>query len=259
MLNLDQIKQQYPEKMHSFSGFLLREYLQYKILDIISHSVLAPKLSFIGGTALRIIYNNQRFSEDLDFDNFDLTEDEFVILSKEVKDGLIKDGARVDIRLSGKEAFRCYIQFPGLLFEEGLSSMPDQKILLQIDTLAQGVVYEPETQLLSKFDVITDIRVTPVDILLAQKLYTCVNRSRAKGRDFYDIVFLLEQNTKPNYKYLKQKIDINHVEDLRAYIMEKTEPYNFSELADDVKRFLFDDNSIQKVTRFRDIFARASL
>jgi Domain of unknown function (DUF1814). len=39
----------------------------------------------MGGTSLRIIYNNSRFSEDLDFDNFSLTQAEFTLLSEKLK------------------------------------------------------------------------------------------------------------------------------------------------------------------------------
>ena len=74
MLTLEQIEQQYPENLRGFKRSLLREYLQYKILEIIFASEYATKLVFIGGTALRIVHDNSRFSEDVDFDNFGLTD-----------------------------------------------------------------------------------------------------------------------------------------------------------------------------------------
>jgi predicted nucleotidyltransferase component of viral defense system len=42
----------------------------------------SENLSFIGGTAIRIVYGSQRFSEDLDFDNFGLTFEQFENLLK---------------------------------------------------------------------------------------------------------------------------------------------------------------------------------
>ena len=72
MLLIDEIEKAYPEKLRPFKRFILREYLQYKILSYIYASQYGAKLSFIGGTALRILYDNQRFSEDLDFDNLGL-------------------------------------------------------------------------------------------------------------------------------------------------------------------------------------------
>ena len=92
MLSLKQIEQYYPENLRAFKKNLLREYLQYKILEIIFNSKLNNKLSFLGGTALRIVYDNSRFSEDLDFDNFALKQNEFSLLMEEIKIKLQKEG-----------------------------------------------------------------------------------------------------------------------------------------------------------------------
>jgi predicted nucleotidyltransferase component of viral defense system len=77
MLELSQIESFYPEPQRVFKKNILREYLQYKILDIIYDSQYAARLAFMGGTAIRIIHGSTRFSEDLDFDNFSLTKEEF--------------------------------------------------------------------------------------------------------------------------------------------------------------------------------------
>ena len=68
MLDLKQVESFYPESLRPFKRNLLREYLQYKILEIIFGSEFGEKLVFMGGTATRIIHENTRFSEDLDFD-----------------------------------------------------------------------------------------------------------------------------------------------------------------------------------------------
>ena len=47
---------------------VLREYLQVKILDQIYRKEVSKGIIFIGGTALRLTRNIDRFSEDLDFD-----------------------------------------------------------------------------------------------------------------------------------------------------------------------------------------------
>ncbi|MDF1515261.1 MAG: nucleotidyl transferase AbiEii/AbiGii toxin family protein, partial [Anaerolineae bacterium] len=77
MLDLQQITSQYPDPLRGYERALLREYLQYKLLQAIFESRQASQLSFIGGTALRIVYGNNRFSEDIDLDNFHLSFQEF--------------------------------------------------------------------------------------------------------------------------------------------------------------------------------------
>jgi predicted nucleotidyltransferase component of viral defense system len=52
---------------------LIREYLQSKILYCLYEQKEANRLSFIGGTSLRILRGLDRFSEDLDFDNLGLS------------------------------------------------------------------------------------------------------------------------------------------------------------------------------------------
>ena len=99
MLSLKNIEKYYPDNEKPFKRNILREYLQYKILEIIFNSKYAQNVVFLGGTALRIIYNNSRFSEDLDFDNFKLTEEQFADLANEVKKGLELQGYEVEIKM----------------------------------------------------------------------------------------------------------------------------------------------------------------
>lgn len=258
MLTLAQIAQQYPESLRPFKRALLREYLQYKILEIIAQSAYAAKLSFLGGTALRIVYGNTRFSEDLDFDNFSLAEGEFAALAEEVRAGLDVQGLKTEVSVAGKDAYRCNVRFPDILYENDLSPHEGEKVLLQIDSLAHGFRYAPDAKILNKFDVFTEVPTTPLDILLSQKLYAAVNRRRAKGRDFFDIVFLLSLAT-PNYPYLQKKIGVGTPDDVRKKFLESIADLDFAALGRDVQPFLFNSADVRKVERFREFFAQARL
>lgn len=258
MLDLNQIEQQYPENLRPFKRNLLREYLQYKILEIIFNGTFFAKLSFLGGTALRIIYQNRRFSEDLDFDHFGLTEDEFVRFAKEIGKGLRKTGYEVEMRPVIKNAWHCYIKFPALLYENQLSGMIEEKILIQIDAESHGFEYQPERKILNKFDIFTHILTTPLDILLAQKFYALLNRKRAKGRDFYDIIFLL-QNTRPNYDYLKIKTGIANGESLKEQVLSYIKTIDMKQIIKDVKPFLFNPQSSDKIELFEEYIRQIEL
>lgn len=74
MISLNTIKQFYPPHFQQFERELLREYLQCQILQILFDSPLGRNFTFLGGTCLRLVHDNARFSEDLDFDNFGITE-----------------------------------------------------------------------------------------------------------------------------------------------------------------------------------------
>lgn len=80
-----------------------------------------------------------------------------------------------------KRAFRCYIKLPHVLFENAMSDFVQETILIQVDTEPHDFIYKPDKVFLNKFDVFTQIAVTPPDVLLAQKFYALLNRKRAKG------------------------------------------------------------------------------
>ncbi|MBW7997649.1 MAG: nucleotidyl transferase AbiEii/AbiGii toxin family protein [Candidatus Glassbacteria bacterium] len=252
MLSLEQILEQYPASLRNFPESLLKEYLQYKILDSIFNSASGQKLAFLGGTALRIIHNGSRFSEDLDFDNFDLKADEFVDLGDEIKKYLELEGLEVEIDSKTESAYRLKIRIPRLLFDTGLAHQPEQKILIQVDTVPQNFDYRPDKPILNKFEVFTQINAVPRDILLAQKIFAAVGRKRAKGRDFFDIVFLYGIGARPNFDYLEKNLDIKEQKQLKISLLEKTKNMDFKSLAQDVEPFLFNPKDSNKVFLFRE-------
>lgn len=258
MLDFQQIKEQYPENLQRFERAILREYLQYKVLQAIFDSNHASKLAFLGGTALRIVYGNNRFSEDIDLDNFGLAWTEFEEVIQKVKRFLELEGFEVEFRNVAKGAYRCYLKFPALLYEHGLSPLPEEKILIQVDTSVQGYSYKPETILLNKFDVFAEIRVTPLNILLSQKIYTAVNRKILKGRDFYDISYL-SSRTKPDMGFIQQKLEVKTVEDLRQEISARIAELDFKDLSDDVAPFLMNQDDIKRVEKFREFWEQVKL
>src|SRR6056297_3374772 len=78
MLTIEQVASYFPEALFRKNphGALI-EYLQYELLDSLFKIQGAQQLSFIGGTAIRRLYQSVRFSEDLDFDSFGLSYDGF--------------------------------------------------------------------------------------------------------------------------------------------------------------------------------------
>lgn len=252
MLTLKEIEKFYPDKEKVFKKNILREYLQYKILDIIFNESVAKKLSFIGGTCLRLVYGTSRFSEDLDFDNFGLSIAEFTDLSNKVKRTLELEGYKVEIKVVSKKAFRCNIKIPGLLLDEELSNFINEKITIQLDSEAQGYVYQPDRFLINKFDVFTQIFVTPTNILLSQKLWAILNRKVLKGRDIYDVTFLFGLS-KPDFDYLKFKAKISNTKQLKEALNKRLKSENLEKIAKDVEPFLINPKEINRIIKFNDI------
>ncbi|MCK4653216.1 MAG: nucleotidyl transferase AbiEii/AbiGii toxin family protein [Candidatus Cloacimonetes bacterium] len=257
MLKLSEIQSFFPESLHRFPRFMLREYLQYKILDIIYDTEYANEFCFLGGTCLRIVHGNHRFSEDLDFDNTGLGEEQFANVADLIQKRLKREGYEIEIKMVMRGAWHCYIRFPGLLFGEGLSEYQEEKILIQLDAESQHFSFIPERVIVNRFEVFTTILTTPLPLLLAQKFYAIINRNRNKGRDFFDVVFLLGKGVQPDYNFLKAKASITNAQILKQRILEICQSLDMEVMARDVEPFLFDPKNRKKVIRFAEYFQQS--
>ena len=208
-------------------------------------------MCFIGGTCTRMLYGTSRFSEDLDFDNFALTINEFSSLSNYVKKELELNGYEVEIKIVSKKAFRCYVKIPKLLLEEGLTNFSNEKIIIQIASESQGYDYKSQKFLVNEFEVFTHILTAPSSILLSQKLWAILNRKVLKGRDLYDVTFLYSF-TKPDFNYLKFKANIENSANLKEALIKKLKNANLNKLAKDVEPFLINSSEIKRILNFKD-------
>lgn len=249
MTNFTEILKYYETSLHKFQRGIVREYLQYLILNIIFTHPLSRKLSFLGGTCLRVVHKLPRFSEDIDFDNKDITLNEFKELSNHIKRKLEEQNYIVEIRVIRNNAFHCYIRFPHMLYNLGFSPIEEEKILVQLDTFDQGVEYESEIFILDKFDLFQQIKVTPKSIILAQKLWSITQRKRAKGRDFFDAMFLM-QNTKPDSDFLEKKFKTKSFTEIKKSIQVHIKDIDLVQLSKELLPFLINPQDAEKIKLF---------
>jgi predicted nucleotidyltransferase component of viral defense system len=257
MLDIGQIQSFYPEHLRPFKKNLLREYLQYKILEAIFESPLADKFTFMGGTCIHIVHGSPRFSEDLDFDNPGIGRQDFETLSERVKRALELQGYTVELKNTCQDAFRASLRFPGLLRDSGISGHRDEKLLIQIDTEPQGVRYNPAKFIRNKFDVFSRINIVSADILAAQKIFCIFNRSRPMGRDFFDVIFLLGKSG-VNFDYLDRKMSIRTKKELRDRLLLRCSRLDFNRLAKDLEPFVYSKKELSRILMFPDFVRQAT-
>lgn len=251
MLTLEQIKKYVGENIFERSPkAALIEYLQYEILDSIFKQKDSEKLSFIGGTSIRIVYQSQRFSEDLDFDNFGLSFEEFKKLLDNTAKDMSSKGFELEFRFVKKMAFHCYIKFPNLLFLNKLSPNDDEKILIRIDTVEKDKNIIPTIHILNNFGIYRKILVNPIETILSQKILAILERKREKGRDFYDVSYLLSM-TKPDYEYFKKNRDWKP-EDVKEKLLGRVDQLNMKELSNEVLPLLLKPEDIDRVSTFKE-------
>lgn len=245
----------------------LKEILQEIVLCGLSRAGFFKKAAFYGGTALRIFYGLDRFSEDLDFslikpDNqFELKSYfsgvkaelsslglEFSIEEKEktqksaIKSAFLKGNTKEHIlRIYGSDL--------------NINSNEVIKIKFEIDTNPPPfATFENRYRLLpSPYQV----KLYDAESLFAGKLHAVICRSwknRVKGRDLYDYVFYLANNTSINFTHLKARLEesgaINPqaefgINELRGLLLERFDSIDFEQAKKDVLPFIPDKSKIE--------------
>ncbi len=254
MLTIDQIAAYFPEDVfrRNPEGALV-EYLQYELLDSLFKNRAAARLCFIGGTAVRILHQSVRFSEDLDFDSFGLTFTEFEALLATACRDMEYKGFMVEYRMVERGAFHCYLRFPEILYQTGISPDKGRKILVQVDSESKEPNYKSQVVVINKFGVFRRILGAPPGVLLAQKMMAVLFRKREKGRDFFDVSFLLGM-TRPDYDYIEKTLRVG-ADEFRRMFTKRLEKLDLEFLARDVEPFLFTSDQRERVLYFREMWA----
>lgn len=256
MINLEIVKNYYPPFLRENAGFqkyILKEYILLQILDFLSSSSYVKKIAFIGGTSLRFTKGIDRFSEDLDFDCKNFSEKEFVEMSYEVVLFLQRNGYNAEIKGSNKKlkAFRQNIIFPQLLFDMNISGHKDEKFLIKLECQDQQVNYNSELVNIKGCGLYFPFPVPPVSVLCSMKIAAMLDRK--KGRDFYDVLFLLSQIL-PDYDYLNIKLGITNQEQLKVRVSEVIEKVDLKNKVRDFEHLLFNRSNAQKILRIKEFF-----
>ena len=256
MIDLQLIRNFYPLNISQnprFDRLMLKEYLQLLILDYLESSPYAPRLTFIGGTCLRHVYGIDRFSEDLDFDCKQLTNEDFIAMTDAVITHLQRHGLNAvarDRANSRLTAFRRNIYFPELLFELNLTGHRDERLLVKIEAQGQGVDYEPHIATINKLGFTFLMRSAPADVLCSMKISALLSRS--KGRDFYDLMFL-SSFTKPNYHFLEEKCGIANGTELKEALLAMLEKTDLNIKRRDFAHLVINDHQAESILLFPKI------
>lgn len=91
--------------------------------------------------------------------------------------------------------------------------------------------------------------VPPDEVLCSMKISALLSRS--KGRDFYDVMFLLSF-TKPDYDFLSEKAGINNVIELKQAIDELLNTIDIKAKSKDFEHLLFDRRKTNQILYFRE-------
>ena len=243
----------------------MKEIMQEIVLCGLFRAGFFKRAAFYGGTALRIFYGLDRFSEDLDFSlettdlEFDLAS-YFPVLEKEVK----AFGLNVEIQEKGKSKESTIRS----AFLKGNSR--EHLLLFYADKKAVGSVAKNEVVKI-KFEVDVnppafatfehkyrllpvpyEIRLYDMPSLFAGKIHAVICRawqSRIKGRDLYDYIFYLSRGAEFNQKHLRERlIDSGYISadadcslaEIKKILLDRFDSIDFAQARRDVEPFIRD-------------------
>lgn len=255
MINIEQIKTFFPPQIQNTTTFdkqILKEYIQLMILDYLSTTPYISKISFIGGANLRLVKGIDRFSEDLDFDCKNHSEDDFIQMTNGVIQFLTRFGLKVEVRDKENtklKAFRRNIYFPEFLFDLGLSGHKDERFLIKIESQDQGIIYQPIITNIKGCGFFIPFPMPSNGVLCSMKIAATINRS--KGRDFYDLMFLLSQ-TKPDYDFLSKRCGINNLDELKQAFDNLLIKVDLKKKQKDFEHLLFNKQNSDKILLFKE-------
>lgn len=198
---------------------IAREYIQNLFLSFFYEQKESRNILFKGGTALRIVFQSPRFSEDLDFSTgkaFSLKEIEQIIIK--TISNIEKLGINTDIKES-KVTTGGYLGIINFKFlEYKLDLYLEISFRKKVDIKGEAFVIN------NSFIPSYLLVVLSQDQMVAEKIQAAL--SRQKPRDFFDIYFLLRGNMVgiPNKTYLKsvrdivEKTKINFSNELKTFL-----------------------------------------
>lgn len=247
----------------------LREILQEITLLGLWRGKFFEHAAFYGGTALRILYGLDRFSEDLDFTLLDNKHPfDWSSFEKAVKDELYSYGFDVTfiekIKQTDTAVRSAFLKTNTLnaLMQIGIHGPlrtgihPDAQIRIKVEIDSNPILgFDAEPKYLRE-PLPVPIRAVKETSLFAGKAHAALYRAwknRVKGRDWYDLVWFLRRGVHLNAHYLEKCMhaadNLSKTEHLtessvKKLLIERLEKIDLNAAKEDVRPFLRDPTQI---------------
>jgi len=164
---------------------VIREYFQQLFLSRLYQEKGSDGLLFKGGTALRIIWQSPRFSEDLDFTGVNITIKVIEALLEVALAKIEMEGISTEI-VESKRTSGGYLAI--FLFKAS-----EYKSQTQVEVSLRSGKKGMGTAILIQSDLVIPYTLVHLqeNLLVAEKIQACL--ARGKARDFYDLYFILRR------------------------------------------------------------------
>lgn len=235
---------------------LLREHLHHVLLQEADRKNAFSQLCFVGGTALRLIYQLDRFSEDLDFSL--LLKSASIFHFKKLVSQILKSvqGFGFDCTIerlkTEKNVQSCFFSFPGILWEVDQVFQKKQKLAIKFE-----VDINPPKGAKDMLSPVTGprlykVRHYDVSSLFSGKIHAILFRPFVKGRDLYDFLWFSGRfDGAVNGKMLANAIQQTTSQKLKLttgvlknFLEKRFLEIDFKKAKKDVRPFIFDETAL---------------
>lgn len=211
---------------------ILREYLQVLFLNYLYRERQAEKIYFKGGTCLHFLYSSPRFSEDLDFSTRVSAKTIHQLLKAVIKN-MDKEapGLKIKFLWQGKKALRYQLHWQGAELKFPLN--------IRLDFAFEKVVFSHNVGRINiKMPIASFSFVLYLieEEILAEKIRAFL--TRAKGRDIFDLWYLLDRDIKLDRVALKKKLEEVGLSFNKKRLLEKIKRYPAEKIRRDLTKFL---------------------
>lgn len=223
MLIIDQMLNKYDFHTLEDRKNAIKEIIQEIVLSGLARTNFFNVAAFYGGTALRIFYGLDRFSEDLDFSllasnpDFDFAEYVSSIrneaeslglkLEIEEKPKTMKSNIKsVFVKGNAKEHFLIF--YPNLDPDIAILHA-DEKIRVKLEIDIDPPSYAKTEVKYRLLPSPYQVRIYDLPSLFASKINAVLSKNwktRVKGRDLYDYIFYLAREASVNIDHLKARL-----------------------------------------------------
>ncbi|MCF6213058.1 MAG: nucleotidyl transferase AbiEii/AbiGii toxin family protein [Flavobacteriaceae bacterium] len=261
--------------------YALQEIMQEITLAGLSRTDFFEKAAFYGGTALRIFYGLDRYSEDLDFSllkpdsNFSiepyfkavLNEFKSLGLTVSIKEKKKTKQTAIDSAFLKAESIWQEIVLVDIIKETGVRSNKTLKIKVEVDRQPPLNFRTEEKLLLRPFSFY--VKCFTKSNLFAGKMHALLFRkwqNRVKGRDWYDLEWYVKKGIPLDVNhFLTRAKDTNDWQDdnisneqIIELLDSKIKSVSFSSIKEDVVRFIQNDDvlNIWSPEYFKDLIEK---
>jgi predicted nucleotidyltransferase component of viral defense system len=256
----------------------LREIMQEIALAGLSRTDFFEKAAFYGGTALRIFYSLDRFSEDLDFSlmeknpDFSLepyftaivTEFEAIGMTVSIREKDKKIKTSVESAFLKSETIWKELILEDIVKQAGIQSNKNIKIKIEVD-VEPPLGFDTEEKLLIRpFSFY--VKCFSRSSLFAGKMHALLFRkwkNRVKGRDWYDFEWYIRKGIPLNLQHFLQRAkdtgdwqkDSISEQQVLQLLKDKIDIISINKVKDDVVRFIKDEKTLDiwNQNYFRDL------